>query len=88
MMMMMLLLLPFGFQLKTVEALLGSTAKLGEVIVLGMITQLKEVGLAMWHGRGLFSRAWSILTGVGYAHWHDIRSIQEHVVIKPHSVAG
>uniref|UniRef100_A0A3B4GNB9 DNA polymerase epsilon subunit n=1 Tax=Pundamilia nyererei TaxID=303518 RepID=A0A3B4GNB9_9CICH len=31
------------FQLKTVEALLGSTAKLGEVIVLGMITQLKEV---------------------------------------------
>ncbi|KAK1792981.1 hypothetical protein P4O66_001703 [Electrophorus voltai] len=29
-------------QLKTVEALLGSTAKLGEVIVLGMITQLKE----------------------------------------------
>lgn len=33
----------FIFQLKTVEALLGSTAKLGEVIVLGMITQLKEV---------------------------------------------
>uniref|UniRef100_A0A8B9LBR7 DNA polymerase epsilon subunit n=1 Tax=Astyanax mexicanus TaxID=7994 RepID=A0A8B9LBR7_ASTMX len=30
------------FQLKTVEALLGSTAKLGEVIVLGMVTQLKE----------------------------------------------
>ncbi|CAL8273539.1 unnamed protein product [Merluccius merluccius] len=30
------------FQLKTVEALLGSTAKLGDVIVLGMITQLKE----------------------------------------------
>ncbi|KAL2099287.1 hypothetical protein ACEWY4_005767 [Coilia grayii] len=30
------------FQLKTVEALLGSTSKLGEVIVLGMITQLKE----------------------------------------------
>ncbi|KAI5101927.1 DNA polymerase epsilon subunit 2, partial [Silurus meridionalis] len=30
------------FQLKTVEALLGSTVKLGEVIVLGMITQLKE----------------------------------------------
>ncbi|XP_053366159.1 DNA polymerase epsilon subunit 2 isoform X1 [Clarias gariepinus] len=30
------------FQLKTVEALLGNTAKLGEVIVLGMITQLKE----------------------------------------------
>ncbi|MCI4382889.1 hypothetical protein PGIGA_G00019850 [Pangasianodon gigas] len=30
------------FQLMTVEALLGSTAKLGEVIVLGMITQLKE----------------------------------------------
>ena len=31
------------FQLKTIEALLGSTAKLGEVIVLGMVTQLKEV---------------------------------------------
>lgn len=31
------------FQLKTIEALLGSTAKMGEVIVLGMITQLKEV---------------------------------------------
>ncbi|ROL51276.1 DNA polymerase epsilon subunit 2 [Anabarilius grahami] len=30
------------FQLKTVEALLGSTAKVGEVIVLGMISQLKE----------------------------------------------
>ncbi|XP_072320355.1 DNA polymerase epsilon subunit 2 [Eucyclogobius newberryi] len=30
------------FQLKTIDALLGSTAKLGEVIVLGMITQLKE----------------------------------------------
>uniref|UniRef100_A0A671V7T5 DNA polymerase epsilon subunit n=1 Tax=Sparus aurata TaxID=8175 RepID=A0A671V7T5_SPAAU len=30
------------FQLKTIEALLGSTAKLGEVIVLGMVTQLKE----------------------------------------------
>ncbi|XP_062378257.1 DNA polymerase epsilon subunit 2 [Sardina pilchardus] len=30
------------FQLKTVEALLGSTSKLGEVIVLGMVTQLKE----------------------------------------------
>uniref|UniRef100_A0A4W5NBE9 DNA polymerase epsilon subunit n=1 Tax=Hucho hucho TaxID=62062 RepID=A0A4W5NBE9_9TELE len=30
------------FQLQTVEALLGSTAKLGEVIVLGMVTQLKE----------------------------------------------
>ncbi|KAJ8394237.1 hypothetical protein AAFF_G00048200 [Aldrovandia affinis] len=30
------------FQLKTVEALLGSTARLGEVIVLGMVTQLKE----------------------------------------------
>ncbi|KAJ3613886.1 hypothetical protein NHX12_020130 [Muraenolepis orangiensis] len=33
------------FQLKTVEALLGCTAKLGEVIVLGMITQLKEAGM-------------------------------------------
>lgn len=31
------------FQLKTVETLLGNTAKVGEVIVLGMITQLKEV---------------------------------------------
>ncbi|XP_054651952.1 DNA polymerase epsilon subunit 2 [Dunckerocampus dactyliophorus] len=30
------------FQLKTIEALLGSTAKMGGVIVLGMITQLKE----------------------------------------------
>uniref|UniRef100_A0A8C4E504 DNA polymerase epsilon subunit n=1 Tax=Dicentrarchus labrax TaxID=13489 RepID=A0A8C4E504_DICLA len=30
------------FQLKTIEALLGSTSKLGEVIVLGMVTQLKE----------------------------------------------
>ncbi|XP_046874351.1 DNA polymerase epsilon subunit 2 isoform X1 [Hypomesus transpacificus] len=30
------------FQLKTIEALLGCTAKLGEVIVLGMVTQLKE----------------------------------------------
>ncbi|XP_068948073.1 DNA polymerase epsilon subunit 2 isoform X1 [Petaurus breviceps papuanus] len=30
------------FQLKTIETLLGSTAKIGEVIVLGMITQMKE----------------------------------------------
>ncbi|XP_061424594.1 DNA polymerase epsilon subunit 2 isoform X2 [Lethenteron reissneri] len=30
------------FQLKTVEFLQGSTAQLGEVIVLGMLTQLKE----------------------------------------------
>uniref|UniRef100_A0A670XTU3 DNA polymerase II subunit 2 n=1 Tax=Pseudonaja textilis TaxID=8673 RepID=A0A670XTU3_PSETE len=30
------------FQLKTVETLLGNSAKMGEVIVLGMITQLKE----------------------------------------------
>uniref|UniRef100_A0A8C9STN0 DNA polymerase epsilon subunit n=1 Tax=Scleropages formosus TaxID=113540 RepID=A0A8C9STN0_SCLFO len=30
------------FQLCTVEALLGSTVKMGEVIVLGMVTQLKE----------------------------------------------
>uniref|UniRef100_A0A8C6DQQ8 DNA polymerase epsilon subunit n=1 Tax=Moschus moschiferus TaxID=68415 RepID=A0A8C6DQQ8_MOSMO len=30
------------FQLKTVETLLGSTSKIGDVIVLGMITQLKE----------------------------------------------
>ncbi|XP_071499868.1 DNA polymerase epsilon subunit 2-like [Diadema antillarum] len=30
------------FQLKPVEFLLGSTAKLGELIVLGMLTQLKE----------------------------------------------
>ncbi|XP_030338902.1 DNA polymerase epsilon subunit 2 isoform X2 [Strigops habroptila] len=31
------------FQLKTVETLLGNTAKVGELIVLGMITQLKEL---------------------------------------------
>ncbi|XP_045423712.1 DNA polymerase epsilon subunit 2 isoform X3 [Lemur catta] len=30
------------FQLKTIETLLGSTTKIGDVIVLGMITQLKE----------------------------------------------
>ncbi|NXY81681.1 DPOE2 polymerase, partial [Alcedo cyanopectus] len=30
------------FQLKTIESLLGNTNKVGEVIVLGMITQLKE----------------------------------------------
>ncbi|XP_003471850.3 DNA polymerase epsilon subunit 2 [Cavia porcellus] len=30
------------FQLKTIESLLGSTTKIGDVIVLGMITQLKE----------------------------------------------
>ncbi|XP_062974355.1 DNA polymerase epsilon subunit 2 isoform X2 [Elgaria multicarinata webbii] len=30
------------FQLKTLETLLGSSAKVGDVIVLGMITQLKE----------------------------------------------
>ncbi|XP_030070184.1 DNA polymerase epsilon subunit 2 [Microcaecilia unicolor] len=30
------------FQLKTIDTLLGNTAKVGEVIVLGMITQLKE----------------------------------------------
>lgn len=30
-------------QLKPVEFLLGSTSKLGEIIVLGMLTQLKEV---------------------------------------------
>ncbi|NP_035263.1 DNA polymerase epsilon subunit 2 [Mus musculus] len=30
------------FQLKTIETLLGSTSKVGDVIVLGMITQLKE----------------------------------------------
>ncbi|KAA0711688.1 DNA polymerase epsilon subunit 2 [Triplophysa tibetana] len=38
----LVLLFILDLQLKTVEALLGSTAKLGEVIVLGMITQLKE----------------------------------------------
>ncbi|CAO2586461.1 DNA polymerase epsilon subunit 2 [Lemmus lemmus] len=32
------------FQLKTIETLLGSTSKVGDVIVLGMITQLKEIG--------------------------------------------
>ncbi|XP_052041711.1 DNA polymerase epsilon subunit 2 isoform X2 [Apodemus sylvaticus] len=31
------------FQLKTIETLLGSTSKVGDVIVLGMITQLKEL---------------------------------------------
>lgn len=31
------------FQLKTIETLLGNTTKIGDVIVLGMITQLKEV---------------------------------------------
>ncbi|KAH0620208.1 hypothetical protein JD844_020253 [Phrynosoma platyrhinos] len=31
------------FQLKTVETLLGNSAKVGDVIVLGMITQMKEV---------------------------------------------
>uniref|UniRef100_A0A674IMJ6 DNA polymerase epsilon subunit n=1 Tax=Terrapene triunguis TaxID=2587831 RepID=A0A674IMJ6_9SAUR len=37
------------FQLKTIETLLGNTAKVGEVIVLGMITQLKEVGyILLW----------------------------------------
>ncbi|XP_059514813.1 DNA polymerase epsilon subunit 2 isoform X4 [Myotis daubentonii] len=30
------------FQLKTIETLLGNTTKIGDVIVLGMITQLKE----------------------------------------------
>ncbi|KAG8517732.1 DNA polymerase epsilon subunit 2, partial [Galemys pyrenaicus] len=30
------------FQLKTVETLMGSTTKIGDVIILGMITQLKE----------------------------------------------
>lgn len=49
------------FQLRTVEALLGSTAKLREVIVLGMVTQLKEVGVVLpppfW---GYFS-LWCIL---------------------------
>ncbi|PIK60350.1 putative DNA polymerase epsilon subunit 2 [Apostichopus japonicus] len=30
------------FQLKSVEFLLGSTAKIGELIVLGMLTQIKE----------------------------------------------
>eukprot|EP00074_Homo_sapiens_P076557 XP_011535144.1 DNA polymerase epsilon subunit 2 isoform X2 [Homo sapiens] len=30
------------FQLKTIETLLGSTTKIGDAIVLGMITQLKE----------------------------------------------
>lgn len=38
---MLVYLLPF--QLKSVEFLLGSTAKIGELIVLGMLTQLKEV---------------------------------------------
>jgi hypothetical protein len=33
----------FCAQLKPVEFLLGSTSRLGDVIVLGMLTQLKEV---------------------------------------------
>lgn len=37
------MILCLWFQLKTVETLLGNTAKVREVIVLGMITQLKEV---------------------------------------------
>ena len=32
-----------AFQLKPVEYLLGSTARLGDIIVLGLLTQLKEV---------------------------------------------
>uniref|UniRef100_A0A452TPC1 DNA polymerase II subunit 2 n=1 Tax=Ursus maritimus TaxID=29073 RepID=A0A452TPC1_URSMA len=39
------------FQLKTIETLLGSTTKIGDVIVLGMITQLKEVS---WFEDGVF----------------------------------
>jgi hypothetical protein len=33
----------FCLKLKPIEYLLGTTAKVGEVIVLGMLTQLKEV---------------------------------------------
>lgn len=34
-----------SIQLKSVEFLLGSTAKIGELIVLGMLTQIKEVSI-------------------------------------------
>ncbi|KAK7835947.1 hypothetical protein U0070_004038 [Myodes glareolus] len=43
------------FQLKTIETLLGSTSKVGDVIVLGMITQLKE-----FHS-GLYTEACFVL---------------------------
>ncbi|MBZ3876662.1 DNA polymerase epsilon subunit 2, partial [Sciurus carolinensis] len=43
------------FQLKTIETLLGSTTKIGDVIVLGMITQLKE-----FHS-GLYTEACFVL---------------------------
>ncbi|MED6232907.1 DNA polymerase epsilon subunit 2 [Ataeniobius toweri] len=48
------------FQLRTVEALLGSTAKLGEVIVLGMITQLKELPFHQFHN-GLYTESCFVL---------------------------
>ncbi|GAB1297483.1 DNA polymerase epsilon subunit 2 [Apodemus speciosus] len=52
------------FQLKTIETLLGSTSKVGEVIVLGMITQLKEVprgtALHQFHS-GLYTEASFVL---------------------------
>lgn len=36
------------FQLKTVEYLLGSAVRLGDIIVLGMLTQMKEVSWSIW----------------------------------------
>uniref|UniRef100_A0A670Y1Q0 DNA polymerase II subunit 2 n=1 Tax=Pseudonaja textilis TaxID=8673 RepID=A0A670Y1Q0_PSETE len=46
------------FQLKTVETLLGNSAKMGEVIVLGMITQLKEVSSVVAELCLLYSTGW------------------------------
>uniref|UniRef100_A0A8C6XIP0 DNA polymerase II subunit 2 n=1 Tax=Naja naja TaxID=35670 RepID=A0A8C6XIP0_NAJNA len=50
------------FQLKTVETLLGSSAKMGEVIVLGMITQLKEVSSVVTFHSGLYTESCFVLT--------------------------
>uniref|UniRef100_A0A670HJR7 DNA polymerase epsilon subunit n=1 Tax=Podarcis muralis TaxID=64176 RepID=A0A670HJR7_PODMU len=56
------------FQLKTIETLLGNSAKVKEVIVLGMITQLKEVTrtssltvLYQFHS-GLYTESCFVLT--------------------------
>ena len=38
------------FQLQPIEYLLGSTAKLGEIIALGMLTQMKEVSVFRTEG--------------------------------------
>ena len=42
------------FQLNPVEYLLGSSSKLGEIIVLGMLTQMKEVNKLSPHFSLLF----------------------------------